>query len=385
MIKIEVDNIEEIKKAHLDGLKFIIESRLKFYLLAFKIINRDTTVSLKDLNDFSNLQTETKTALLQRLCAKSKKICKKIDYNKIQNRRILKNDFYLMRVNFISLINNLLSSNIIKEILISEPQQLLNINGILIPNLTPEIKYFLEGIFNYGYFSNKDSISYSAYELTENLKVNTCCYCNRSFTNTIKSKAGKKIIRPCLDHYFSQKQYPLLSLSLFNLIPSCYHCNSQLKHDKEFTLTDNIHPWIEGFDDDVTFDYKQKGFHTDKLHPSNYEIVIRRNMLISNPKYLKVFGDSINQNAGNARIFQIQEVYKGHGDIVGEIVLKMDKYSRYYAKSIKRMMGAGLPIDDAEFYRFYFANYINDKDIIKRPMAKLTKDLVKKYLPEIIS
>src|SRR5690606_32118753 len=36
-----------------------------------------------------------------------------------------------------------------------------------------------------------------------------------------------------LDHLLPQSEYPYLSLSLFNLVPSCYSCNSKLKNDKK--------------------------------------------------------------------------------------------------------------------------------------------------------
>lgn len=39
-----------------------------------------------------------------------------------------------------------------------------------------------------------------------------------------------------LDHVLPKKEFPFLSLSIFNLVPSCYSCNSKFKHQKEFTI-----------------------------------------------------------------------------------------------------------------------------------------------------
>lgn len=54
------------------------------------------------------------------------------------------------------------------------------------------------------------------------LRLNVCPYCGRNFIN---QKSGV-----ALDHYFPISQYPLLAVSLYNLIPCCHSCNLS-KHD----------------------------------------------------------------------------------------------------------------------------------------------------------
>jgi len=69
--------------------------------------------------------------------------------------------------------------------------------------------------------------------------------------------------------------------------------------------------------------------------------------------------------------------------IFGELIVKSDKYSPYYAGNVIKMLSS-LGASKKDFYRYYFGNYIQEKDFIKRPLAKLTKDIVTKYLPEIL-
>lgn len=79
--------------------------------------------------------------------------------------------------------------------------------------------------------------------MEEILKSNRYCpYCNADSIMAIRwrisRKARTRLIKAAFDHYFPQKRYPVLSMSLYNLIPSCFRCNSQLKKgDFAFALS----------------------------------------------------------------------------------------------------------------------------------------------------
>lgn len=61
-----------------------------------------------------------------------------------------------------------------------------------------------------------------AYWLQNQLGVKVCPYCNRMYATTLY---GKRRTRPDFDHFYPQSRYPYLTVSLFNLIPSCNVCN----------------------------------------------------------------------------------------------------------------------------------------------------------------
>ncbi len=52
-------------------------------------------------------------------------------------------------------------------------------------------------------------------------------------------------MRPTLDHYYDKDSYPHLALTLYNLIPSCYSCNSNLKGRKDFSENKHLHPLFD--------------------------------------------------------------------------------------------------------------------------------------------
>ena len=61
------------------------------------------------------------------------------------------------------------------------------------------------------------------------VEVHTCYFCNIEFINTFMTKDEKIKNGFTLDHYIDKGKYPYLALSLYNLIPSCYTCNSKVK------------------------------------------------------------------------------------------------------------------------------------------------------------
>ena len=89
-------------------------------------------------------------------------------------------------------------------------------------------KPILKNIFNYDWFRGRKRL-YNGYSLANNLQIDCCPYCNRNYTSShsVSVKEGKmKYVFPEFDHFLPQKEYPLLALSFYNLIPSCNICNT---------------------------------------------------------------------------------------------------------------------------------------------------------------
>ncbi|SDI12177.1 hypothetical protein SAMN05216466_12743 [Paraburkholderia phenazinium] len=102
--------------------------------------------------------------------------------------------------------------------------------------------------FDYSLFCQKNVQRWSAYKLCAKARNTICPYCNQAFSFTVVGTTGS--YRPTLDHFFPKAEYPYLALSLYNLVPSCYICNSSLKGTKNFFKTRHLHP-LEDIDEDV--------------------------------------------------------------------------------------------------------------------------------------
>lgn len=384
MIKIEIGNIEQVKNEYFDGVQQLILPRINFYLTAFKVINGSSGYNISSIQNYPGIPTVTKTSFLKILGRRKKSFSRQAHYKRLRNRKSLSVHFYNHRINYINLLTTLSTPLSLKALILAEVDDLLTQESLFSQHwITSEGLSLINEIFCYDDFIKKDTLPYNAYNLASALNVNVCPYCNRVYTNTIISSARLFIIRPTFDHFFHKAVHPFLALSFYNLIPSCNYCNSSLKGQKAFTLINNIHPYKEGFGSDATFDYLQTALHGDKGDARNYKVIIKDNTLPLASKTKRIFGISSEPDSGNAKVFRLEEVYQGHADVVGELIVKSDRLSLYHAESVLKLL-THLGATKREFYRFYFSNYFDEADFNKRPLAKLTKDIISKYIPELI-
>ncbi len=196
-----------------------------------------------------------------------------------------------------------------------------------------KFKDALNKVFNYDDFIRQYNISkWGAYTLTTKLKVNVCPYCNRQFTTTYQSDDGRT--RPQLDHFFNKATYPYLAVSFFNLIPSCYVCNANLKGSEAFSLETHIHPYEEGFEHYKTFTIKfDEGTNIDYVsifegNQNGFSIDFKDNILIDkeDPILLKI--------NNNCKTFKLIELYNTHKDYAVDLMMKSKIYNDEQIKSL---------------------------------------------------
>ncbi len=233
----------------------------------------------------------------------------------------------------------------------------------------PCVKKIVNSILNYSEIHTDDEIR-KLY--LNNFSMNSCPYCNRNYISYIEHD-NEKVIGPTLDHFLAKSIHPFLTASFYNLIPSCYVCNSNLKGKKETKIANHINPYIEGFGNVAKFILVKK--------TSTYSAVLEidyTNPLSSKikpkPKLNKNKIDK-NKDKGNVNLFKLNEIYEhGHNDDIEFIVKKCDYLNGYYKGSISKILSRGHG-SFAEFYEFYFHNFFADGLHNRKPLSKLTKDL----------
>ena len=392
MLKLKTPESDKISIRHYEGVKYYINQVLDFYINFFEIINGakpiDDAVNILYTN--SDLESITITYLAKSLGygqAKKKKIKKSNVVDACTNPKTYLNPlFYNDKAKLLSFFKKLKTD--LKSIIISSPVELLKIDRDLkttFPFISkpdglyvePIRRILLLNIFHYKKFSNNENHgfpknkdkteSWERYDLAKALNVSTCAYCNRIYTYTVIKKTGKGVISTSMDHFFDKSNFPLFALSFYNLIPSCTNCNSTLKGTKKFSLAEFVHPYLNGFDDNATFSYK--ALDTDAAYGNSDNLRI----------YLKPKkGSSIErQIRNNIKLFELDEIYCQHSDYVQELIKKKEISNERYLEILRHdtYKDFNLTLEDA--YRLAFGNYFNDEDFQKRPMAKMTKDLVK--------
>lgn len=279
-------------------------------------------------------------------------------------------------------------NNNINEILNNEPDELLKLNKKFYSEISGYTyseyeEYIIQGLseseenrsdeqkeklIKYNVLQSKISniIKYDdwfvkqkhAYTLAKNLNRNTCTYCNRIYTNTVINEDNKKIIRPQFDHWFPKKQFPLLALSFYNLIPSCSFCNSSVKGDNIYELSTHVHPYIDKNDiSNFKFTYDNNSVY-------DYKILLDKKTVTS--KVEKTFED----------LFLI-EIYNSHISELQDIIKLKETYSENFIAILQNTFpDAGL--SPKEIYRLVFGAYFNVEEFHKRPFSKFKKDILMK-------
>lgn len=194
-------------------------------------------------------------------------------------------------------------------------------------------------------------------KFVEELQVTVCPYCNRNFVNSTYKRTMCD-----LDHFYDKETYPILAVSFHNLVPVCHACNhakaskaiSYSPHNMKFSTDDllSFDFYITGAD--YLYDNKQIGIEID---------------------YSSTFKDNVKE-------LKLSEVYQIHSDIVQECIKKAIIFNPQYLTDLCNTYN-GLFESEEELYRIVFGNYLEESSYGKRPLSKLTKDILSNLLIDI--
>lgn len=205
-------------------------------------------------------------------------------------------------------------------------------------------------------------------KLLKKLNINVCPYCNRMYTITLEHGS----VRPQLDHYYPKNLYPYLSVSLYNLIPSCPICN-QKKSSLDTFEKPILHPYKEEFGNDVFFELSPtKNCYKYLIGDSNeFEVEIQ----CLNPE-LKTKIDNLNKT------FAITEIYNEHKEYIVDLLKIMVIYNQSqldeYNTNFSYLFNESNLNTDKEIYSLIIPN-IPKESWGKRPFGKLTNDIYNQF------
>jgi len=199
--------------------------------------------------------------------------------------------------------------------------------------------------------------------------IKACVYCNSSLAVSVDriDNDGKDDIRAKfqVDHFYPKSDFPMFSISLFNLYPSCASCNN-VKNDKmvKFNLYSNISSELEN----SNFRFKLSAYDEAKylLYKKGKEIDFDFLEEKDLPKNFYTFQDT----------FDIKGIYDTQKDLISDLVDKSLVYDFYYKKSLNDNFPK-LFLTKEHFERFLLGNYPRVQDIHKRPMSKFMQDIAK--------
>lgn len=231
----------------------------------------------------------------------------------------------------------------------------------------------IKDAFNYKGFRS----SSKALWIANQLAIKSCVYCNTQYALTVEHANKTKMLFH-LDHFFPKSVYPWLSLSLYNLIPCCASCNMS-KSDNPYRLSENIHPYIDSLDEIAKYEADKISLVRFLLDINNNEHEIDLKLNLRNPYPI----DRIAQNKLNnyKNDFKSETQYKQFNDVVAETYLKALFHNSYRKKELIKFFEKyhKTTMSSELINRFIVGNYIDEKNLLKRPLAKMMRDISKDF------
>ena len=165
-----------------------------------------------------------------------------------------------------------------------------------------------------------------------------------------------------LEHFFDKASYPVLAVSFYNLIPVCHPCNHVKASNR---ISCSPHDLKLHTDDLLTFDYFIKGpdFLTDK-------------------EQIGIEIDCTFEFEDNVRVLKLNDVYQIHTELVQECIKKSIVFNPDYLEDLCQTYD-GLFESKEDLYRIVFGNYKEETEYGKRPLSKLTKDILSSLYEDI--
>ena len=193
------------------------------------------------------------------------------------------------------------------------------------------------------------------------LNIKSCPFCNNNYVYFYENGAKEYNTLATLEHYYPKSKYPHLSLSFYNLIPSCSTCNSKFKGNSSHE-GNIVHPYYENFDEKAKFSVS-----VEKL-PINKDISLEVNLTSLDARCKT----SIDR-------FKLDKIYKQHNDIAQEIWNKAQVYNESRIEELYNSFYKALGYSKDDVKNMIFCNYLHKDDIHKRNHSKLTQDILEQF------
>lgn len=154
-----------------------------------------------------------------------------------------------------------------------------------------------------------------------------------------------------LDHFFSQTDFPMLSLCMYNLIPCCSTCNRLNKLKVCFSDEWHLNPYIRGFNGDAKFVPKREELVVD-------HVIIELFCEDGSEIYKKINGikgDNTKEGRekGNINVFELRGKYHKRKHVAEKILKLVHKRETGWRSHLRFLPSIG-PFDHAKAHKEWF-------------------------------
>jgi len=395
MIKLHIPNSElpSRKKIYYEQIEKSVKLRLNILRTSLEnFINTNIKTGGHTLGSLNPIGYKLMKIIDSKTAPSNRPIAKEyintiVDFKRKNKIKINTLDFKVI----IDLLHNLESKkDQLYDLLLAPPDKLLSVNDNLIRlyKIVP-FKHLsiIKLAFNYEEFEEDISQYIKKFYWTpvEKLTYRYCPYCNLKDIVPEKMPDGSLKYIGTLDHFFNKDDYPLLSYSMFNLVPSCYECNMVYKKKINFNNDYHLNPHFSGMNNRMWFspvikgDFRKMDKIDIKYNQTNTAIELQQ--LIGDSKLPKA------NELGNLNVFNILSRY--HKEGVEKAKVRLDRIHAtnknipYLGKLIVKMFLKSDPELYREWYEKNMESQFDEKDFGKKMFSKFNRDIHNFYYNEI--
>nr|WP_315394817.1 hypothetical protein [uncultured Sphingobacterium sp.] len=258
-------------------------------------------------------------------------------------------------------------------------QKLLESQDLELDNKKPKEKNFskkIQKILSYKELrSGKKKLLYKFYR---KLGIKACVYCNSQ--HTIILEGDKKTMRFQADHKINQGKFPMFSITLANLYPTCNNCN-HLKNQNNINYDLYYSDPIEKHSMKFSLSSESIVKYCEQKDTEDASELIEIKFKDYNDISEKDRNDNLN------KVLHIDKIYENHKDIVANLINKKLVYNNQYLEDLSNIFKSLFENNDDTINKLLFNEMIygkslEEEDINKGVFAKLTLD-IKNQLDEI--
>lgn len=280
--------------------------------------------------------------------------------SRAKKRELRKNylDESIVKSKWVDSYYNKKGENIIKGILNSDAKFKLFVKEVR-DRLKQFNDNFISEIINYDFISVN-----VRHELLFNLSIEVCPYCNRNYISKYK-KNGLPKSTADLDHFYPKSIFALFSLSLYNFVPACQICNSRFKLAKGIKI-------VNPFSEDSNHRKYRFEYQIDKEQKADPNIFYNESLNFN----LSIVCEDV-EYQNNVDLFHLTDLYNSHKAYVSEILYKKEAYNDSYKELFNNLFNENMQLNESEINMFLYGISMDEKDFFKKPLSKLTYDIVK--------
>jgi hypothetical protein len=165
-----------------------------------------------------------------------------------------------------------------------------------------------------------------------------------------------------LDHLLNKASHPIAALSLYNLVPCCYSCNSQFKGSKTIVTKpqdSHLSPTSENFDMHTHFRFSLRfDKHAEVTSTTDFHL---------RPE----FDLHETERSNYVAVFRLLSRYRKHKSLVLDLINKQKKYNPSHIKSIAQTV----KLSEAQVRRDIFGAELYGGKAEQKPFTKFMRDI----------